>query len=193
MGPGSFSFATPDRTCLHAIPEQIARCLVRRTASFNRRVQDPPYELTTNHVHLLTTPREPGGVSRMMQGIGRRYVGSFNASYRHTGTLREGRFKSALVDNERYALACHRYTELNPVRAGIVTSPWEYRWSSYSRNAHGTHEPRIAPHTAHLSLERMTTLALTPIVACSPGWTPLALVAPAYAAAVAWGSEPSAS
>lgn len=110
------------------------------------------YVLMTNHVHLLTTPREPGGVSRMMQAIGRRYVGSFNARYRRTGTLWEGRFKSALVDSEHYALACYRYIELNPVRAGIVASPREYRWSSHVRNAHGAHEPRITPHAAYLSL-----------------------------------------
>ena len=107
------------------------------------------YVLMTNHVHLLTTPREPGGVSRMMQAIGRRYVGSFNARYRRTGTLWEGRFKSALVDSEHYVLACYRYIELNPVRAGIVTSPREYRWSSHARNAHGTHEQKVKgrPHT----------------------------------------------
>jgi putative transposase len=110
------------------------------------------YVLMTNHVHLLTTPREPDGVSRMMQAIGRRYVGSFNARYRRTGTLWEGRFKSALVDSERYALACYRYIELNPVRAGIVTCPREYRWSSHARNAYGTHEPRITPHATYLSL-----------------------------------------
>lgn len=86
----------------------------------------------------------------MMQAIGRRHVGSFNARYRRTGTLWEGRFKSALVDSERYALACYRYIELNPVRAGIVTCPREYRWSNHARNAYGTHEPRITPHAAYL-------------------------------------------
>ena len=45
----------------------------------------------------------------MMQAIERRYVGCFNARYQRTGTLWEGRFKSALVDSERYALACYRY------------------------------------------------------------------------------------
>lgn len=110
------------------------------------------YVLMTNHVHLLVTPREPGGVSRMMQAIGRRYVGGFNARYRRTGTLWEGRFKSALVDSERYTLACYRYIELNPVRAGIVTTPEAYRWSSHARNAHGAHEPRITPHAAYLAL-----------------------------------------
>jgi putative transposase len=72
------------------------------------------YVLMTNHVHLLVTPQVPGASSRMMQAIGRRYVGCFNARYQRTGTLWEGRFKSALVDSERYVLACYRYIELNP-------------------------------------------------------------------------------
>ena len=64
------------------------------------------YVLMTNHVHLLVTPQVPGASSRMMQAIGRRYVGCFNARYQRTGTLWEGRFNSALVDSERYVLAC---------------------------------------------------------------------------------------
>ena len=56
------------------------------------------YVLMTNHVHLLVTPQAAGGASRMMQALGRRYVGAFNARYGRTGTLWEGRFKSALVD-----------------------------------------------------------------------------------------------
>ncbi len=106
----------------------------------------------TNHVHLLVTPMAPGGVSRMMQAIGRRYVGCFNARYGRTGTLWEGRFKSALVDSERNVLTCYSYIELNPVRAAMVGSPADYRWSSHDRNAHGSHEPRITPHPAYLQL-----------------------------------------
>lgn len=110
------------------------------------------YVLMTNHVHLLVTPDEPGAVSRMMQAIGRRYVGAFNARYRRSGTLWEGRFKSALVDSARYLLTCYRYIELNPVRAGMVSAPGGYRWSSHARNALGAHEPRITPHRHYLEL-----------------------------------------
>jgi putative transposase len=110
------------------------------------------YVLMTNHVHVLVTPREPGGVSRMMQAIGRRYVACFNARYRRTGTLWEGRFKSALVDSDRYVLACYRYIELNPVRAAMVARPADYPWSSYACNAEGKHEARIQPHRAWLDL-----------------------------------------
>ncbi len=110
------------------------------------------YALMTNHVHLLVTPLEPGASSRMMQAIGRRYVGCFNARYRRTGTLWEGRFKSALVDSERYVLACYRYIELNPVRAGMAATAPDYRWSSHGHNARGAHDPRITPHPAYLAL-----------------------------------------
>lgn len=57
-----------------------------------------------NHVHLLVTPASIGAISRMRQSVGRRYVGSFNARYRRTGILWEGRFKAALVDTDRYLL-----------------------------------------------------------------------------------------
>lgn len=110
------------------------------------------YVLMTNHVHLLVTPAAPGGVSRMMQAIGRRYVACFNARYRRTGTLWEGRFKSALVDSDEYVLACYRYIELNPVRAAMVAQAQDYRWSSYACNALGHHEARVTPHPAWLGL-----------------------------------------
>ena len=79
----------------------------------------------------------------MMQAIGRRYVACFNARYRRTGTLWEGRFEAALVDSERYVLACYRYIELNPLRAGMVTSPGDYPWSSFHANALGQTEARV--------------------------------------------------
>lgn len=110
------------------------------------------FVLMTNHVHLLVTPAAAGDVSRMMQAVGRRYVGSFNARYRRTGTLWEGRFKAALVDSERYLMACYRYIELNPVRACMTADPADYRWSSHSHNAIGRNHPLIAPHPEYLRL-----------------------------------------
>ncbi|MEO8162047.1 MAG: transposase, partial [Arenimonas sp.] len=110
------------------------------------------YVLMTNHVHLLLTPQAPGASSRMMQAIGRRYVGRFNARYQRTGTLWEGRFKSVLVDSERYVLSCYRYIELNPVRAGMAATALDYRWSSHRHNGRGVSDPRIKPHPTYLAL-----------------------------------------
>jgi len=69
-----------------------------------------------------------------------------NSTYRRTGTLWEGRYKSSLVDSERYCLACYRYIELNPVRASICNAPEDYQWSSYGVNALGHCNPGIQPH-----------------------------------------------
>ena len=110
------------------------------------------YVLMTNHVHLLVTPEDTEGPSRMMQAIGRRYVRYVNQRYRRTGTLWEGRFKSALIDSEAYLLTCSRYIELNPLRAGIVNHPREHRWSSYRHNAYGATDPVLSEHPLYRSL-----------------------------------------
>lgn len=111
------------------------------------------YVLMTNHVHLLVTGAEPGSVSRMMQRLGRRYVACFNARYRRTGTLWEGRFKASLVDTRRYLLTCYRYIELNPMRAAMAAHPSEYQWSSFHFNACGQADPLIIPHAVYLAID----------------------------------------
>jgi len=84
------------------------------------------YVLMTNHIHLLMTPINENAISRVLQSVGRRYVRHINQMYQRTGTLWEGRHKGSLVQSEEYVLACYRYIELNPVRAGIVAHPSEY-------------------------------------------------------------------
>lgn len=112
------------------------------------------YVLMTNHVHLLVSAGVVGAVSRMMQALGRRYVRSFNTRYARTGTLWEGRYKSCLVDTDRYLLACLRYIELNPVRAAMVAQPWKYRWSSVHGHLGLRNDVRLSPHPAYLALGR---------------------------------------
>lgn len=106
----------------------------------------------SNHVHLLLTAHIDYGVSNLMQALGRQYVRYFNSQYKRTGTLWEGRFKSCLIQDERYLLECYRYIELNPVRAKMVEAPSEYKWSSHSTNAHGVRSSLLTPHPIYLSL-----------------------------------------
>jgi putative transposase len=110
------------------------------------------YVLMSNHVHLLTTPTQAGAIASMMQTLGRLYVAAFNARHRRTGTLWEGRYKSCLVDSDTYVLRCHRYIELNPVRARMIDDPAEYPWSSYQANGLGPYDPLITPHEIYLAL-----------------------------------------
>jgi putative transposase len=84
------------------------------------------YVLMTNHVHLLVTPEQERSLPLMMQAMGRNYVQRLNVGYQRTGTLWEGRYKASLVQSDYYLLACQRYIELNPVRAGIVAAPGDY-------------------------------------------------------------------
>lgn len=106
----------------------------------------------TNHVHLLVTPEDETGVSLMMQSLGRQYVRYFNTTYRRSGTLWEGRFKSCLIQTTEYLLHCYRYIELNPVRASMVEHPADYIWSSYRSNAMGIESAMRTPHEEYWRL-----------------------------------------
>jgi putative transposase len=110
------------------------------------------YCLMSNHVHVFLTPRAPDACARLMKNIGQRYVQKVNARLGRSGTLWEGRYYSCLVPGERYALACYRYVERNPVRPGMVTHPAEYRWSSYSTNSLGGLQSWMSPHAAYLAI-----------------------------------------
>jgi len=110
------------------------------------------YALMGNHVHLLLTPDIEDGVSLMVRDLGRDYVLRFNKRHERTGTLWEGRFRSSLIDSDRYMLACYRYIELNPVRAQMVKDPANYPWSSFRANGLGHSQEMITPHPTWLAL-----------------------------------------
>ncbi len=110
------------------------------------------YVLMTNHVHLLLTPTTAGGAGELMKRLGQRYVQYVNRMYRRSGTLWEGRFRSCLTQEDSYVLGCYRYIELNPVRAGMVGHPGEYRWSSYRANAQGEMEAGLQAHACYRAL-----------------------------------------
>jgi putative transposase len=106
----------------------------------------------TNHVHLFLTSHAPRSCSLLMKNVGQRYVQRINARHERSGTLWEGRFYSCPVLTERYALACYRYVECNPVKPGMVRRPDEYPWSSYRLNARAAVGGFLTPHPAYLAL-----------------------------------------
>jgi putative transposase len=83
--------------------------------------------LMTNHIHLLLTPHAGDAISRLFQECGRQYVGDIKHTYRRRGTLWEGRHKGIIVESTPYVLTCMRSIERNPVRAGLVARPKDYR------------------------------------------------------------------
>jgi putative transposase len=110
------------------------------------------YAFMTNHVHLVMTPATASAVGHVMQTVCRRYVRRFNDIHQRTGALCQGRYKATVVDTEQYLFACHRYIELNPVRAGLVADPGRYHWSSHRANGFGATDPLIVPHERYLAL-----------------------------------------
>ena len=120
------------------------RCMVGHAADLGLAIH--AYVLMPNHVHILGTGKSVRSLSRFFQALGRRYVPYFNYLYRRTGTLWEGRFRSFPVDSERYLLTCQRYIELNPVRAGLVSQPAEFAWSSHRCYAQARPDDAVTPH-----------------------------------------------
>ena len=110
------------------------------------------YCLMTNHVHLLVTSNVPNGCAKLMKHLGQLHTQYVNRNYGRTGTLWEGRFRSCLVQAEDYVLACYRYIESNPVRAGLAVHPRNYAWSSYRANAEGAPDALVSPHGEYLRL-----------------------------------------
>src|SRR5262245_34942320 len=115
--------------CFFAESDYLAylRWLERAASAY--RVSVHAYVLMPNHVHLLATPGVEGGISKMMQYLGRQYVQHVNRARGRSGTLWERRYHASLVETEAL-LPLYRYIESNPVRAGMVASPEQYRWSS---------------------------------------------------------------
>lgn len=138
--------------CFLDVEDRLNYLTLLRQACLRHHCAVHAYVLMDNHVHLLVTPSELGAVSRMMQTLGRTYVGQFNGRHGRTGTLWEGRYKSCLVDSDAYLLTCQRYIELNPVRAWIVGEPCAYRWSSHGANAQGDVDALVTPHPGYLQL-----------------------------------------
>ncbi len=104
------------------------------------------YVLMTNHFHVLATPSTADGLPQIMQAVGRRYVRLFNDANHRSGTLWEGRYKSTLIQADRYLLACMAYIDLNPVRAGLATHAADFPWSSHGHYAGLRVDELITPH-----------------------------------------------
>ena len=112
------------------------------------------YVLMGNHVHLLVTPAREGGATRLMRSIAESYGRYLAEAYGHEGALWEEPFDGSPVHARRYLLACMRYIEENPVRAGLAAHAGAYRWSSFRANALGEDDELVTPHAHYCSLAR---------------------------------------
>jgi putative transposase len=112
------------------------------------------FALMTNHFHFIATPTDPDSIPLAMKELGERYTRYYNRKYQRIGTPWSGRYMGKPIDDGRYWLTCLRYVEENPVRAGLVSGPDSYRWSSYSAHAWGAWPEWLTPHPVYLALGR---------------------------------------
>jgi putative transposase len=110
------------------------------------------YVLMDNHFHFLVTPETQDSLPKMMQAVGRGYVRYFNDAYGRSGTLWDGRYRSTLIQAERFLLSCMVYVDLNPVRAGLVAGARDYPWSSHCHYIGQRTERLVTPHPMYWAL-----------------------------------------
>ncbi len=84
-----------------------------------------------NHVHLVIEAAEKANISKIMQAITLSYSQKFRRKYNYSGYVWQGRFKSNVIEGEKYIIDCIEYAHNNPVRASLVEVPEDYQWSSY--------------------------------------------------------------
>jgi putative transposase len=123
-----------------------------RDAARQFKVAIHAYVLMPDYMHLLASPSDSVGLSRMMQWVGRHYVPYFNSKYRRIGTLWQGRYKATVIEAEQYFLLCSRYIELNPVLVGAAAAPSDYPWSSFAHHAGVKPDPLVTDHPIYWAL-----------------------------------------
>ena len=121
---------------LRAEPAPAQTCLDRLLAGARADCPVHAYVMMGTHVHVLASPRHASDLQALCDA------------------LRTRECDASLVYARRYLLACMRYIELNPVRAGIVREPGRYAWSSFRANALGAPDARVTPHPAYYALGR---------------------------------------
>ena len=106
------------------------------------------YCIMNNHIHLIVCLGESGNISRFMKQLSLAYCRYYIKQYDYCGHLWQGRFKSVIIKSDSQALQCGKYIELNPVRAGIISDPGDYPFSSYRHYAKGKEDGLVTPNPA---------------------------------------------
>lgn len=123
-----------------------------REAATRHDIAIHAYALLSNEVYLLLTPARAEALGRMVQSIGRRYVAAYNRRHARTGTLWDGRFRSALIDSETLLMAATVHVETLPVTAGLSSAAAEWPWSSAAHHIGRRRDPLLTDHQRYWQL-----------------------------------------
>jgi putative transposase len=142
------------RACFSCARDRFAYLQALRECAVRAECAVHAYALMGNHVHLLFTAMRAAGAARLMPAIGGNYARHLATAYGHADLVWEEPYDASPVHARAHLLACMRYIEENPVRAGLAAHPGEYPWSSYRANALGEDDALLTPHPHYYSLGR---------------------------------------
>jgi putative transposase len=126
--------------------EDRRRCLASlREAAVSQDVAIHAYALLDDRLRLLVTPREPAAIGRLIQDLGRRYVGIFNRRHGRRGTLWDGRFRATVVQPGHHALQALLFIDTEPVRQSLVSAAADHRWSSAAHHVGRVRDALVSP------------------------------------------------
>jgi len=112
------------------------------------------YCLMNNHIHLIVHVKSKSDLARYMKQVNLTYFHYYRRRYGYAGHIWQGRFKSNIIEKGSYLIQCGKYIELNPVKAGIVEHPREYKYSSYQHYAYGKKDKLIKEDPEYLQTGR---------------------------------------
>lgn len=110
------------------------------------------YCIMDNHVHLIVWITSASKLPKFMKQLNLSYFNYYKKIYGYCGHICQGRYKSNVIETDAYLLHCGKYIELNPVRAGIVSLPEKYVFSSYRYYACGQPDAAISNSPLFLGL-----------------------------------------
>jgi putative transposase len=142
------------RACFCCAKDRAAYLAALWGGSDRQRCAVHAYALMGNHVHLLLTSERARGPSRLMADIAASYARYLSDEYGHEDEVWEAPYDASPVHTRAHLLACMRYIEENPVRAGLAPSTAAWRWSSWRANALGEDDSLVTPHPHYYALGR---------------------------------------
>lgn len=140
--------------CFSCVKDRVAYLEALLEGSTRQHCAIHAYALMGNHVHLLLTSTRASAPSRLMPEVAGSYARYLLDEYGHRDPVWEEAYDATPVHARRQLIACMRYIEENPVRAGLAPAPDAWRWSSYRCNALGEEDRLVTPHAHYFSLGR---------------------------------------
>lgn len=110
------------------------------------------YDFLNTHIHLMLSTHQNCFVDQIMHYVCFKYANDYNKRHQRSGHFWAHRYRSRVILNDSYGLACLRYQHRNVLSLGLVDKPEDWQWSGYNYYAFGASNPLLEYHPSYLSL-----------------------------------------